>query len=234
MNLETIIGLEIHIQMKTKSKMFCSCSNDGENQLPNTTICPICLGHPGTLPVANQRAVEFGVMMALGLNCQINRTSIWARKNYFYPDLPKGYQISQFNKPLAVEGHLTVLVNGEEKRFSMERLHLEEDAAKNFHSQDATLVDYNRGGTPLMEIVTKPDFRTPEGEDSLYPKTEIKNLNSFKAVEKALTYEIKRQSDLWNLGTPPMKQSTRGWDEHRLETVEQRDKEESADYRYFS
>ena len=273
MNLETIIGLEIHIQIKTKSKMFCGCSNSGENEPPNTTVCPICLGHPGTLPMANKSAVEMGALMALALNCEINRVSVWARKNYFYPDLLNGYPISQFEKPLAIGGHLTVIVRETEKRFNIERLHLEEDAAKNFHSQDATLVDYNRGGTPLMEIVTKPDFRTPEeaklflqelrllarylkvseadmekghlrcdanislrpaGEDKLYPKTEIKNLNSFKSVEKALTYEIKRQSDLWNLGTPPIKQSTRGWDENKLETVEQRDKEESADYRYFS
>jgi len=281
MNLETIIGLEIHIQIKTKSKMFCSCSNGGENsprfgeagEPANTTVCPICLGHPGTLPVANKQAVEMGALMALALNCEINRTSVWARKNYFYPDLSKGYQISQFELPLAVEGHLTIINRNGEKRFNIERLHLEEDAAKNFHSKDMTLVDYNRGGTPLMEIVTKPDFRTPEdaklflqelkllarylnvseadmekgnlrcdanislrpvGEEKLYPKTEIKNLNSFKAVEKALTYEMKRQTDLWNLGTPPMSQSTRGWDENKLETMESRDKEESADYRYFS
>ena len=289
MNLETIIGLEIHIQIKTKSKMFCSCSNSGENsprfgeagEPANTTVCPICLGHPGTLPVANKQAVEMGALMALALNCEINKTSVWARKSYFYPDLPKGYQISQFDLPLAVEGHLTIINHNGEKRFGIERLHLEEDAAKNFHSKEATLVDYNRGGTPLMEIVTKPDFRTPEdaklflqelrllarylkvseadmekghlrcdanislrpilsgaegsiGEEKLYPKTEIKNLNSFKSVEKALTYEIKRQTGLWELGTPPMIQSTRGWDENKLETVSQRDKEESADYRYFN
>ena len=272
MNLEPVIGLEIHIQTRTKSKMFCDCSNDGENQKPNTTVCPICLGHPGTLPVANKKAVEFGLMMALALNCQINKKSIWARKNYFYPDLPKGYQISQFEEPLAIEGHLTVLANKEESRIGIERLHLEEDAAKNFHSKEKTLVDYNRGGTPLMEIVTNPDFKTPAqakaflqelrlmarylkvssadmekghlrcdanislrkpGETKLYPKTEIKNLNSFKSVERALEYEIKRQTDLWNQGTPPNYQSTRGWNEKLLKTEEQRDKEESADYQYF-
>ena len=272
MYLESIIGLEIHLQIKTKSKMFCSCSNKGDDQPPNTTVCPICLGHPGTLPTVNKEAIKLGVMMALALDCKINRTSIWARKNYFYPDLPKGYQISQFEEPLALDGHLTITVNEEEQRINIERLHLEEDAAKNFHSKEATLVDYNRGGTPLMEIVTRPDFRTPVqakaflqelrllaryldvsdaemekgnlrcdanislrpvGEDKLYPKTEIKNLNSFRSVERALEYEGKRQLDLWQQQTPPDRQTTRGWDEKLMKTVEQRSKEGSADYRYF-
>jgi aspartyl-tRNA(Asn)/glutamyl-tRNA(Gln) amidotransferase subunit B len=271
-NLEPVIGLEIHIQLKTKSKMFCDCSNDGENQPANTTICPICLSHPGTLPMANRQAVVFGVMMALALNCRINKKSVFARKNYFYPDLPKGYQISQFELPLAQAGHLVVKTKEGEHRIGIERLHLEEDAAKNFHSADKTLVDYNRAGTPLMEIVTRPDFRSPEeartflqelrllarylgvseadmekghlrcdanislrpvGEEKLYPKTEIKNLNSFRSVERALSHEIKRQSEQWQLGLPPDKQTTRGWDEKFLKTVDQRDKEESADYRYF-
>ncbi|MCX6785342.1 MAG: Asp-tRNA(Asn)/Glu-tRNA(Gln) amidotransferase subunit GatB [Candidatus Komeilibacteria bacterium] len=280
MNLEPIIGLEIHIQLKTKSKMFCSCSNSGENEPANTTVCPICLGHPGTLPVVNEAAVKMGVKLALALALGINKKSVWARKNYFYPDLAKGYQISQYKEPLASDGHLTVVVNEEEERIGIERLHLEEDAAKNFHSKDATLVDYNRAGTPLAEIVTKPEIKSPAvakaflqelrllarylkvsdadmekghlrcdanislrpvpsgaegpiGETKLYPKTEIKNINSFKFVEKALNYEIKRQTELWNLGTPPNTQSTRGWDEQAMKTVEQRDKEESADYRYF-
>ena len=273
MNLETVIGLEIHLQIKTKSKMFCDCSNRREEREPNSNVCPICLGHPGSLPAANKQAVEFGAMMALALHCQINKKSVWARKNYFYPDLPKGYQISQFAEPLAIDGHLTVLAGGEEIRIGIERLHLEEDAAKNFHSADKTLVDYNRAGAPLMEIVTKPEFKFPAeakaflqelrliarylkvssadmekghlrcdanislrkvGEDKLYPKTEIKNLNSFRSVERALEYEIKRQTELWNQGMPPSKQATRGWDEQALKTREQRDKEESADYRYFS
>ena len=272
MNLEPIIGLEIHIQLKTKSKMFCSCSNLGENEPPNTTVCPICLGHPGTLPVVNEEAVKMGVKLALALNCQINRQSIFARKNYFYPDLPKGYQISQYESPLALGGHLTIVKGDFEQRINLERLHLEEDAAKNFHFKDKVLVDFNRSGTPLAEIVSKPDFRTPQdarnflqelrllarylkvsdadmekghlrcdanislrpaGEEKLYPKTEIKNLNSFKAVERALTYEISRQSRLWEEGTAPRTQATRGWDENEQKTVEQRDKEESADYRYF-
>ncbi len=270
--METIIGLEIHIQLKTKSKMFCSCSNLGENEPANTTVCQICLGHPGTLPMANAAAVKMGVKLALALNCSINQRSVWARKNYFYPDLPKGYQISQYEAPLALGGHLTITVREKEKRIGIERLHLEEDSAKNFHSPKATLVDFNRSGTPLAEIVTRPDFGTPEeakiflqdlrliarylkvsdadmekghlrcdanislrpvGQTKLYPKTEIKNINSFKFVERALAYEIQRQTILWNLGTPPAAQSTRGWDEKTEKTVEQRDKEASADYRYF-
>ena len=272
MTLEPIIGLEIHIQMKAKSKMFCSCSNESDEAAPNTNICPICLGHPGTLPQANEQAVELGVMMALALNCLIKKKSVWARKNYFYPDLSKGYQISQFEEPLAENGHLTVEVKEKKYRIGITRLHLEEDAAKNFHAPDQTLVDYNRAGTPLMEIVTEPDFRSPEeakiflqelrllarylgvsdadmekghlrcdanislrpaGEDKLYPKTEIKNLNSFKAVARALEYEVKRQTDEWQKGTPVNFQSTRGWDENQLKTVEQRKKEGAADYRYF-
>jgi len=272
MQLETIIGLEIHIQMKTKSKMFCGCSNEGEGQEANTTICPICLGHPGTLPQPNKTALRMGVMMALALDCRVNAKSIWERKNYFYPDLPKGYQISQYAVPLAANGHSIIELKGQKKRISIERLHLEEDAAKSFHINEATLVDYNRSGTPLMEIVTKPDFRLPQeakqflqdlrlvarylqvsdadmekghlrcdanislrpvGDGKLYPKTEIKNLNSFRSVERALEHEVKRQTELWNLGTPPAASATRGWDEDNLITFEQRDKEESADYRYF-
>ncbi len=273
MNLETIIGLEIHIQSKTKSKMFCDCMNLSDNEEPNTHVCPVCLGHPGTLPVANKQAIYFGVMMALALDCKINKKSLWARKNYFYPDLAKGYQISQFEQPLSVDGHLTVTTSEGKERIGITRLHLEEDAAKNFHTKDKTLVDFNRGGAPLMEIVTEPDFRTPQqaraflhelrllarylevsdadmekghmrcdanismrpvGDTKLYPKTEIKNLNSFRSVERALAYEVKRQTDLWEKETPVDYLSTRGWDEKELKTVEQRDKEESADYRYFS
>jgi len=272
MNLESIIGLEIHIQLKTKSKMFCSCSNNGENEPPNTTVCPICLGHPGALPVVNQVAVKMGVKMALSLDCSINQESIWERKNYFYPDLAKGYQISQFEKPLAESGQLTIESKKGPRQIGINRLHLEEDAAKNFHGQGATLVDFNRAGTPLAEIVTEPDLRTPleakvflqelrllavylgvsdadmekghlrcdanislrsVGDNKLYPKTEIKNLNSFKFVERALEYEIKRQTELWQKGQPPKTESTRGWDEKNLKTVAQRSKEDSADYRYF-
>jgi aspartyl-tRNA(Asn)/glutamyl-tRNA(Gln) amidotransferase subunit B len=270
--LETIIGLEIHLQLKTKTKMFCSCSNDGERQPVNTTVCPICLGHPGTLPTVNQEAVKFGIKMALALNCKINQYSKFDRKNYFYPDLPKGYQISQFDEPLAEDGHMIIEVGNKRHRINIERLHMEEDAAKNIHKDGQTLVDFNRGGTPLAEIVTKPDFTSPDqtkvflqelrliaryldvsdaemekghlrcdanislrpkGDIKLYPKTEVKNLNSFKAVEKALFYEQNRQKELWEAGTPPQFTETRGWDENKQETVEQRVKEGFGDYRYF-
>ena len=269
---ETIIGLEIHLQLKTKSKMFCSCSNDGENLNVNTAICPICLGHPGTLPTINKEAVKQGLAMALAINCDINIKSKFDRKSYFYPDLPKGYQISQFDIPIAEEGYIIIDIDGGEKRIRIERLHLEEDAAKNIHKKDRTLVDYNRGGTPLAEIVTKPDFRHPEetteflqevrliarylgvsdadmekghlrcdanislrpvGDTKLYPKTEIKNLNSFKTIVKALKYEEKRQKDLWEKTSAPQVTATRGWNEEKGETIEHRVKESFADYRYF-
>jgi aspartyl-tRNA(Asn)/glutamyl-tRNA(Gln) amidotransferase subunit B len=269
---ETIIGLEIHLQLKTKSKMFCSCSNDGSNQPVNTVVCPVCLGHPGTLPTVNKEAIKQGIMMALALNCEIKRRSKFDRKNYFYPDLPKGYQISQFDEPLAVNGHLVIDLDGQHHKIGIERLHMEEDAAKNIHKDGKTLVDFNRGGTPLAEIVSKPDFRTPAqarvflqdvrliarylgvsdadmekghmrcdanislrpvGDKELYHKTEVKNLNSFKAVEKALQFEEERQTALWDTNKPPSITSTRGWDEDKQETIEQRTKEGSSDYRYF-
>lgn len=269
---ETIIGLEIHLQLKTKTKMFCSCSNDGANQPVNTVVCPVCLGHPGTLPTVNKEAIKMGIMMALALNCEIKSRSKFDRKNYFYPDLPKGYQISQFDEPLAEDGHLVIDLEGQHYRIGIERLHMEEDAAKNIHKNGKTLVDFNRGGTPLAEIVSKPDFRTPAqarvflqdlrliarylgvsdadmekghmrcdanislrpvGDKELYHKTEVKNLNSFKAVEKALQFEEERQKTLWEDNKAPKITSTRGWDEDKQETVEQRTKEGSADYRYF-
>jgi len=269
---ETIIGQEIHLQLKTKSKMFCSCSNDADNQAPNTLVCPICLGHPGTLPTVNREAIRQGLLVALALNCKVNKKSKFDRKNYFYPDLPKGYQISQFDEPLAHDGHLVIEIDERKWSIGIERVHLEEDAAKNIHSGDKTLVDFNRGGTPLVEIVTKPDFKTPTeakeflqelrliarylgvsdadmekghlrcdanislrpaGDHKFYPKTEIKNLNSFKAVERALLYEEKRQTELWDKGQAPTMTETRGWDENEERTLEQRSKEGSADYRYF-
>ncbi len=289
MTLEPVIGLEIHVQLKTASKMFCSCDNRAEDAPPNTAICPICMGHPGTLPVVNRRAVEFGVLASLAIGCRITKSSKFDRKNYFYPDLPKGYQISQFDKPVGVDGRITLenpyAKEGERKVFSIgiTRLHLEEDAAKLQHSADgkSSLVDFNRAGTPLAEIVTEPDFASPseakaflhelrlimrtlgvsdaemekghlrcdanvslrqviddpaiEKESVLRfnPKTEIKNLNSFKAVERALEYEIVRQTALWNAGTPPAQVTTRGWDDDRQITVHQRTKEGMADYRYF-
>lgn len=276
MKLKSIIGLEIHVQLKTKSKMFCGCDNSGENQPPNTTICPICVGHPGTLPIANRQAIEWSAMAALALGCKIPEMTKFDRKNYFYPDLSKGYQISQFDEPIGIGGHVTIDIGEEEKEIKLTRIHLEEDAAKNTHAPDgkSSFVDYNRGGTPLLEIVSEPDIASPEEaklflqelrlimrnleisdadmekghlrcdanislklEDDptnkLYPKTEIKNLNSFKMVERALAYEIKRQTKLWQDKKPPSEQTTRGWNDEKQVTEEQRTKEEAHDYRYF-
>ncbi len=273
MKLETVIGLEIHVQLKTKSKMFCSCSNDGENTAPNTTVCPVCLGHPGTLPVPNKQAVEWSIKTALALGCDIPHHSKFDRKHYFYPDLPKAYQISQYDEPVGTKGSVDVYVEGEKRTIRIHRLHLEEDAAKLTHTKLGSLVDYNRGGTPLMEIVTEADIKSPkeagaflrelrlimrylgvsdadmekghlrcdanislrpEGDTEFYPKTEIKNLNSFKAVEKALEYEVKRQTRIWEEeGKAPDIQGTRGWDENTGKTTEQRTKEDAQDYRYF-
>lgn len=271
MNLEAVIGLEVHVQLKTKSKMFCRCDNR-DDQPPNSAICPICTGQPGTLPLPNRQAIDWAVMASLALGCTINQESKFDRKHYFYPDLPKGYQISQYDKPFGYAGQVVVAVDGKPKTFRVHRLHLEEDAGKLIHSGDTTLVDLNRAGTPLMEIVSEPDFRTPAeakaymqelrlvmrylgvsdadmekghlrcdanislrptGTDELFPKTEIKNLNSFKAVERALQFEIDRQRGLWEDDQAPKLQSTRGWDEAAQKTVEQRTKEEAADYRYF-
>lgn len=271
---ETIIGLEIHVQLKTKSKLFCSCKNSGDKAEPNTNICPICLGHPGTLPALNGQAVEWAVLAALALHCQINKQSRFDRKNYFYPDLAKGYQISQQAKPIGENGRLIVTVGEERKRIGITRLHMEEDAGKLIHpeKENYSLVDFNRGGIPLIEIVTDPDIRTPEeakaflqdlkltmryldisdadmekghlrcdanislrpaGDEKHYPKTEVKNMNSFRSVERALKYELKRQTALWEQRNAPQVQTTRGWSESKGETAELRAKELSHDYRYF-
>jgi aspartyl-tRNA(Asn)/glutamyl-tRNA(Gln) amidotransferase subunit B len=271
MELETIIGLEVHVQLKTKSKMFCRCDNRDEQE-PNSAICPICTGQPGALPLPNAQAIDWAVMASLALGCRINQESKFDRKSYFYPDLPKGYQISQFDKPFGEAGSLTVPIDGESKTFRIHRLHLEEDAGKLIHSGSSSLVDLNRAGTPLMEIVSEPDFRSPQeakaymqelrlimrylgisdadmekghlrcdanislrpvGTTDLYPKTEIKNINSFRSVERALAYEVERQKGLWEDGHQPTTLATRGWDENQQITVEQRTKEEAADYRYF-
>lgn len=272
---EVIIGLETHVQLKTKSKMFCSCRNGGDELPPNTAVCPICMGHPGTLPVANRQAIEWGLKTGLALNCEIPEQSKFDRKHYFYPDLPKGYQISQYDQPVCINGKLTItLDDGTTKDIGIERLHLEEDAAKLTHSDQGSFVDYNRGGTPLMEIVSKPDIRSAEQakaymqelraivralgvsdgdlekgqmrcdvnislrptdwEDTRFsPKTEIKNVNSFRNVERAIKYEIARQTELWEEGNPPQITTTRGWNDTKQETEEQRTKEGAADYRYF-
>ena len=273
MELEPIIGLEIHVQLTTKSKMFCSCANIFGDVPPNTAICPICMGYPGTLPVPNKQAIDWIQKAGAALNCQLAKESRFDRKHYFYPDLPKGYQISQFDKPFCGKGHFTIHVNGQEKTIGITRIHLEEDAAKNTHPKgaDYTLVDYNRAGTPLIEIVTEPDMKTPAeakaflqelqrimralgistadmekgqmradanismrpvGETKLSPKTEIKNVNSFKFVEKALAHEIERQTKMWEAGDTPT-HATRGFDSTTGKTTLQRTKEEAADYRYF-
>ncbi len=273
MQYETIIGLEIHVQLKTKSKMFCSCPNEAEPKEPNINICPICMGHPGVLPVINSQAVEWTIMAGQALHCRINKQAKFDRKNYFYPDLPKGYQISQYDQPFCGAGYLEIEIGGQKRKISLERIHLEEDAGKLIHPEGAnySLVDYNRASTPLMEIVTKPDIRSPEeakiflqtlrkilkyigvsdadmekgqlrcdanislrekGAKTLLPKTEVKNMNSFKAVEKALAYEQNRQADVLDEGGE-LYQATRGWDENKGETIEQRVKEGEADYRYF-
>ncbi|MFA6587508.1 MAG: Asp-tRNA(Asn)/Glu-tRNA(Gln) amidotransferase subunit GatB [Patescibacteria group bacterium] len=285
MTLEPVIGLEIHIQLKTKSKMFCACANVDTEVAPNTAVCPICLGHPGVLPSPNAQAFKFAVEFAQSLNFEIPALTKFDRKHYAYPDLPKGYQISQADLPLGKNGHVLFEIDGQTQRVQFERIHLEEDSAKNVKAPDGRiLVDYNRAGTPLLELVTTPSIHSPKeaklfleelhkiarhlkvskadmeqghlrcdanislrpipeetltapiqpNEHGFFPKTEIKNLNSFRNVERALNYEIKRQTELWNEGKPPEKQSTRGWDERRGMTVEHRGKETSADYRYFA
>jgi len=274
MDLEPVIGLETHIQLKTNSKLFCGCSNAAIDT-PNVNICPICVGHPGVLPVPNQQAVRWAVLLGLALGGEITEHSKFDRKHYFYPDLPKAYQISQFDLPIMQNGSIDLDVPGHEDPVTIriERLHLEEDAAKNIHGEDGkSYVDYNRGGTPLCEIVSKPDISSaaeakaymqelrliartlgvsdgdmekghlrcdvnislkPVGEETLYTKTEIKNVNSFKAVERTIEYEIKRQTRMWEAGEPPSQLTTRGWNDAKQVTEEQRVKEDSADYRYF-
>jgi len=268
MEYQPVIGLEIHAELKTASKMFCDCLNDPEAKEPNINICPICLGHPGTLPVINQKAVEFVIKTALALNCQIPQSAKFDRKNYFYPDLPKNYQISQLYFPLAVKGFLEI--NG--RKIKIKEIHLEEDTGKLIHPQGAeySLIDFNRAGVPLMELVTEPALNSSQearhfGEElqlilrylgvseanmekgqmrcevnislkskqgELGTKVEIKNLNSFRAVERAADYEIKRQGELLDSGQKII-QETRGWNEAKQQTFSQRTKEEAQDYRYF-
>jgi aspartyl-tRNA(Asn)/glutamyl-tRNA(Gln) amidotransferase subunit B len=268
---EVVIGLEVHSQLLTKSKMFCSCSTDYAYAAPNTHVCPICMGMPGVLPVINQQAIAYTIMTALALNCEIPQYSKFDRKNYPYPDLMKGYQISQYDIPLSKNGYLTIDHNGHIKRIGITRVHLEEDTARLLHYDGYSLVDINRSGTPLMEIVSEPDLRSPEearlymqklreilvylgvssgrmeegslrcdanisirpkGRQELGVKTEIKNMNSFRAVERALAYEAQRQIELLQNGQA-IHQETRGWVEARGITVPQRSKEYAHDYRYF-
>ncbi|MBI2448123.1 Asp-tRNA(Asn)/Glu-tRNA(Gln) amidotransferase subunit GatB [Candidatus Microgenomates bacterium] len=264
---EPVIGLEIHCQLKTKSKMFCSCDNDAEGKEPNTVTCPVCMGHPGTLPVANRQALEWTYLLGLALGCQISPQFNFERKQYFYPDLPKAYQITSQTTPPLVGGELEI----DSKTFTIEHIHLEEDAGKLIHAGDYSLVDLNRAGTPLLEIVTNPCFSTPQeaktfmqelrlilryldisdadmekghlrcdanisvrpvGQKELGKKAEVKNMNSFASVEKALAYEIKRQTEILEEGGK-VTQETRGWDEAKQKTFSQRSKEQAHDYRYF-
>jgi aspartyl-tRNA(Asn)/glutamyl-tRNA(Gln) amidotransferase subunit B len=268
---EVVIGLEVHSQLLTKSKMFCSCSTDYAYAAPNTHVCPICMGMPGVLPVINEQAVAYTIMTALALNCEIPAFSKFDRKNYPYPDLMKGYQISQYDIPLSKNGYLTIAHDGKTKRIGVTRVHLEEDTARLLHHVGYSLVDINRSGTPLMEIVSEPDMRSPEearlymqklreilvylgvssgrmeegslrcdanisvrptGQQKLGVKSEIKNMNSFRSVERALAYEAQRQIELLRAGQP-IHQETRGWVETKGITVPQRSKEYAHDYRYF-
>ena len=270
---ETVIGLEVHLQLNTNTKIFCGCVNSF-GSAPNTETCPICLGLPGTLPVVNKKALEYAIKVGLALNCQINPFVKFDRKNYFYPDLPKGYQISQYDLPIARNGYLTITTaEGEEKKITIHRAHLEEDAGKLIHDahHDSSLVDYNRTGTPLLEIVSGPDLRSaqeaydylqnlkltlqylhvsdcdmekgslrcdanisirPVGQEKFGTKTELKNLNSFKAVKLSLEYEIERHEKMI-LSGQPIVQETRLWDDIKGVTLGMRSKEEAHDYRYF-
>ena len=273
---ETVIGLETHVHLKTRSKMFCSCERDYFDAEPNTHVCPICLGMPGVLPVINSQAIAYTILTGLALGCRIPEHSKFDRKNYPYPDLMKGYQISQYDEPLCIDGGLDIELDGERRRVRLERIHLEEDTARLLHRDDGsgdgyTLMDVNRAGVPLMEVVTRPDIGSPaeataymrklrqtlrylgvsdadmekgsfrcdanislrpRGVDELGAKVEIKNMNSFRAVQRALESEQRRQATILGAGGS-IEQETRGYIDTSGETVSQRSKEEAHDYRYF-
>ena len=275
MAFETVIGLEVHAQLSTRSKIFCACSA-AFGAAPNENTCPVCTGMPGVLPVLNRKAVECTIRTAIATSCAVQRRSVFARKNYFYPDLPKAYQISQYELPIALGGHIDIEVGGETKRIGITRIHMEEDAGKLVHEGEftgaqASLADLNRCSVPLMEIVSEPDLRTPEeggaylrrlrdilvylgvcdgnmeegsfrcdanvsvrpaGQEAFGTKAELKNMNSFRNVEKALEYEIRRQVELIEDGGKVV-QETRLWDANAGVTVSMRRKEEAHDYRYF-
>ncbi len=272
---ETVIGLEVHVELKTASKIFCSCSTSFGAE-PNTQVCPVCSGFPGMLPVLNRRVVDYAIKVGLALNCEIAGFCKFDRKNYFYPDLPKAFQISQYDLPICKNGYLEIDIDGERKRVGITRIHMEEDAGKLVHQGTITttpfsLVDLNRSGVPLLEIVSEPDMRSgaearayveklrsillftgvsdckmqegslrcdanvsvrPRGQRELGVKTEIKNMNSFRAVEKAIDYEAKRQIEALEYGEEVV-QETRTWDEEKQVTRSMRSKEEAHDYRYF-
>lgn len=276
MKYTTVIGLEVHSELKTKSKAFCSCSTEFGGA-PNTHVCPVCLGMPGALPVLNRQVVEFAIRTGLALDCEIKKFNKFDRKNYFYPDLSKNYQISQFDKPICEQGHIDIEVDGNTKRIGITRIHMEEDAGKLVHSgatiksSDSSAVDYNRAGVPLIEIVSEPDMRSsaearaylaklkaileytdvsdckmqegslrcdanisvmPEGSSEFGTRAEIKNLNSFRALERAIEYEVQRQIELIEDGGTVV-QETRTWDDAKGMTLSMRSKEEAHDYRYF-
>jgi aspartyl-tRNA(Asn)/glutamyl-tRNA(Gln) amidotransferase subunit B len=273
---QVVVGLEVHAQILTQSKMFCGCSTDYLTAAPNTNTCPVCLGLPGSLPVINRKAIEATIRTALALNCEIPEFSKFDRKNYFYPDLPKGYQISQYDLPLSRHGFLEFEVKGEARRCGITRVHLEEDTGKLLHAgaiheAESSLVNFNRAGVPLMEIVSEPDMRSadeareyvmrlrailqyigvnngdmesgqlrcdanvslrPEGSTEFGTKIEIKNMNSFRAIHRAIQYEVERQTEVLDRGGK-LVQETRGWNDARGLTVSQRTKEYAQDYRYF-
>jgi len=270
MKYQTVIGLEVHLQLNTKTKAFCGCPIEF-GQVPNSGVCPVCLGFPGTLPVYNKEALNSALKVALAFSCQIQEHTKFDRKNYFYPDLPKNYQISQFDLPLSRNGYLDIISEGKAKRIGITRVHLEEDAGKLIHESSASLVDFNRTGVPLLEIVSEPDLFSPqeafdyltnlkniieyldvsdcdmekgslrcdanislrpEGAKELGVKTELKNMNSFKGVKDALTYEVIRQTEMLESGRA-MAQETRLWDADKGITVSMRNKEGAKDYRYF-
>jgi aspartyl-tRNA(Asn)/glutamyl-tRNA(Gln) amidotransferase subunit B len=270
MDYEAVIGLEVHLHLNTKTKAFCGCSTEFGRE-PNSCVCPVCLGFPGSLPVLNKLALDYAIKVALALNCRVQEYTKFDRKNYFYPDLPKNYQISQYDLPLSRDGFLDIYLEGRNKRIGIRRVHMEEDAGKLIHKEEVSLVDFNRSGIPLLEIVSEPHINSAEeayeyltalksiieyldvsdcdmekgslrcdanisvrkkGAAELGIKTELKNMNSFKAVKEALAFEIERQSELLDAGEDVV-QETRLWDAKELKTLPMRTKEEAKDYRYF-